>query len=118
MGSLPSLLLGTVVLRPYVFVFLAVYLLGCSMHLGLKRALLFGVAGYLITWISEYSSIHNGFPYGLYYYIEATRDREIWVLGVPMMDSMRYIFSRLCELSDGASCGFTSDGGAGHAVYF
>jgi uncharacterized membrane protein len=92
MGSLPSLLVGTVLLRPYVFIFLAVYLVGCSMQLGLRRALLFGVAGYLITWLSEYSSIHNGIPYGLYHYIEATRGKEIWVLGVPLMDSMSYVF--------------------------
>jgi uncharacterized membrane protein len=92
MGSFPALFFGTIVLRPYVFVFFAVYLIGCSMHLGLKRALLFGAAGYLITWLSEYSSIHNGIPYGLYYYIEHTRGKEIWVLGVPMMDSMSYVF--------------------------
>jgi uncharacterized membrane protein len=92
MGPLPSLFVDTVLLRPYVFIFFAVYLVGCSMQLGLKRALLFGVAGYLITWLSEYSSIHNGIPYGLYYYIEATRGREIWVLGVPLMDSMSYVF--------------------------
>jgi uncharacterized membrane protein len=92
MESFPALFFGTIVLRPYVFVFLAVYLIGCSLHLGLKRALLFGVAGYIITWLSEYCSIHNGFPYGLYYYIEHTRGKEVWVLGVPLMDSLSYVF--------------------------
>ncbi|HUO77620.1 MAG TPA: carotenoid biosynthesis protein [Thermodesulfovibrionales bacterium] len=86
------LLFHTVVLRPYVFVFLGIYLFGCSMHLGLKRALLFFVAGYLIAWVSEYSSIHNGIPYGYYYYIEHTKGLELWVLGVPFMDSLSYIF--------------------------
>jgi uncharacterized membrane protein len=92
MESFPALFFGTIVLRPYVFIFLTVYLIGCSLHLGLKRALLFGAAGYFITWLSEYSSIHNGFPYGLYYYIEHTRGKEIWVSGVPLMDSMSYVF--------------------------
>jgi hypothetical protein len=92
MESLPALLLDTVILRPYVFIFLLVYLLGCSLHLGVKRALLYAVSGYLITWGSEYSSIHNGFPYGAYYYIEQTKDRELWVLGVPFMDSLSYVF--------------------------
>jgi uncharacterized membrane protein len=92
MESFPALFLNTIVLRPYVFVFFAVYLIGCSMHLGLKRALLFGAAGYFITWLSEYSSIHNGIPSGLYYYIEQTKGKEIWVLGVPLMDSMSYVF--------------------------
>src|SRR5208283_4233905 len=69
-----------------------VYMLGCSLHLGLKRALLFSMAGYSIAWLSEYSSIHNGIPYGYYFYIEQTRGREIWVLGVPLIDSMSYVF--------------------------
>ncbi len=92
MVSFFALLVHTVALRPYVFVFFLVYLIGCSLHLGLKRALLFGTVGYLITWLTEYSSIHNGFPYGLYYYIEHTRNEEIWVRGVPLMDSMSYVF--------------------------
>ncbi len=82
----------TIELRPYVFVFFLVYMLGCTLHLGLKRALLFGLAGYGIAWLSEYSSIHNGIPYGYYFYIEQTRGREIWVLGVPLIDSMSYVF--------------------------
>jgi uncharacterized membrane protein len=86
------LLIDTILLRPYVFVFLAVYLAGCSLHLGLKRALLFGVAGYFMAWLSEFSSIHNGFPYGHYYYLEVTKGKEIWVLGVPLMDSISYVF--------------------------
>ncbi|MDA8086412.1 MAG: carotenoid biosynthesis protein [Nitrospiraceae bacterium] len=87
-----GLLLGTALLRPYVFLFFAVYLAGCTLQFGLKRTLLFAVAGYLIAWGSEVSSIHNGFPYGLYYYIESTAGREIWVKGVPLMDSASYVF--------------------------
>jgi uncharacterized membrane protein len=91
-GSAGMLLLDTIILRPYVFAFLAVYLAGCSLHLGVKRALLFGIAGYVIAWLSEFSSIHNGFPYGHYYYLDGTRGKEIWVLGVPLMDSISYVF--------------------------
>jgi putative membrane protein len=80
------------VLRPYVLLFFLAYLLGGSLHLGVKRTLCFSVAGYLIAWSSEFSSIHTGFPYGLYYYIEATKDRELWVYGVPFMDSLSYVF--------------------------
>jgi uncharacterized membrane protein len=86
------LLLSTIALRPYVFIFLLVYLVGCTLQFGLKRTFLFGVAGYVVAWLSELSSIHNGFPYGLYYYIEHTRGQEIWVLGVPLMDSISYVF--------------------------
>jgi putative membrane protein len=86
------LLLDTIVLRPYVFVFFLLYLAGSTLHLGLNRAILFGIAGYGIAWLSEFSSIHTGFPYGLYHYIETTRGQEIWVLGVPFMDSLSYVF--------------------------
>jgi putative membrane protein len=62
------------------------------MHLGLKRALIFCLSGYLITWLSEFSSIHTGIPYGFYYYIESTKGYELWVFGVPFMDSLSYVF--------------------------
>lgn len=87
-----ALLFHTFLLRPYVFVFLLVYLFGCSMHMGLKTALLFCAAGYLIAWLSEYSSIHNGIPYGHYYYLDRTKGQELWVFGVPFMDSLSYVF--------------------------
>lgn len=99
MASLPALFLNTVFLRPYVFIFLLIYLLGCSLHLGLKRAVLFCIAGYAITWMSEYSSIHNGFPYGYYRYIEATKADELWVYGVPFMDSLSYVFLAYASFS-------------------
>jgi uncharacterized membrane protein len=92
MDSIFTLILNTIVLRPYVFVFLLIYLLGCSVHLGIKRALFFCITGYLIAWLSEYSSIHNGIPYGFYYYIKHTKGEELWVLGVPFFDSLSYVF--------------------------
>jgi uncharacterized membrane protein len=85
-------LLNTMLMRPYFAVFFLTYLVGCSMHLGVKRTLLFGIAGYLIAWFSELSSIHNGIPFGYYYYIETTKGRELWVMGVPFMDSMSFVF--------------------------
>ncbi|MDA8155764.1 MAG: carotenoid biosynthesis protein [Actinomycetota bacterium] len=87
-----NLLAGTVLLRPYVFAFFAAYIISCSLQFGFRQAAVFSVAGYLIAWLSEVSSIHNGFPYGLYTYIEATKGRELWVAGVPFMDSLSYVF--------------------------
>lgn len=92
MESFFPLLLNTIFLRPYVFAFFLIYFFGCSMHLGVKRAFFFCIAGYLISWLSEYSSIHNGVPYGNYYYIDQTKGQEIWVSGVPLMDSISYVF--------------------------
>lgn len=85
-------IVGTIILRPYFVAFLLAYLFACTLHLGFKRALLFAVAGYCIAWASEYSSIHNGIPYGLYYYIHSTQNKELWVLGIPFMDSMSFVF--------------------------
>lgn len=99
MESFAALFLNTILLRPYVFIFLVVYLIGCSIHLGLKRALFFCIAGYAITWLSEYSSIHNGFPYGYYRYVEATKAKELWVFGVPFMDSLSYVFLAYASFS-------------------
>ena len=89
------LLAGTVLLRPYVFMFLAAHLTVGSLYFGWRRILLFTVWAYVIAWCSEFSSIHNGFPYGLYYYIDTTRSQELWVFGVPFMDSLSYSFLAL-----------------------
>lgn len=86
------LLGGTIVLRPYVFVFLAAYLALATLHLGAGRTLAFLVLGYLIAWTAEFASINWGFPFGEYIYIPATLDRELWVAGVPFMDSLSYVF--------------------------
>lgn len=87
-----SLLAGTVILRPYVFIFLALYLLVASSQLGWRRALLWTVTGYAVAFAAEFSSIHGGFPFGDYFYIDATRNRELWIAGVPFMDSLSFSF--------------------------
>ena len=93
------LLWGTVWLRPYVFAFLAVYLAASGIHLGWKRTVLYIPLGYCIAWVSEFSSIHWGFPYGDYFYIPTTADRELWIFGVPFMDSLSYVFLSYCSYS-------------------
>jgi len=94
-----DLLLGTILLRPYVFAFLCVYLLGASLQFGWRVTLSFLPLGYLLAFASEYSSIHWGFPYGDYFYIPETADRELWVFGVPFMDSLSYVFLAACSYS-------------------
>ncbi len=94
-----SQMIGTVVLRPYFVVFLCVYFLACTLHLGAARAVCFAVVGYLIAWLSEVSSIHNGIPYGYYYYIEHTKGSELWLGGVPFMDSMSFVFLAYASFS-------------------
>jgi putative membrane protein len=87
-----SLLLGTVLLRPYVFIFLAFYLTIAVINMGLARSLIFTVLAYTIAFLSEYSSTRNGFPYGFYSYIDTTRTQELWITNVPFMDSLSYSF--------------------------
>ena len=87
-----SLLYGTLLLRPYVFVFLAVFLTIATINMGRARAILFTLLAYAIAFLSEYSSTRNGFPYGYYTYIEATRNQELWISNVPFMDSLSYSF--------------------------
>ena len=87
-----TLLLGTVLRRPYVFLFLAVYLIIAILNMGVIRSVVFTVLAYTIAFLSEYSSTRNGFPYGFYSYIETTRNQELWISNVPFMDSLSYSF--------------------------
>src|SRR5258708_37526193 len=86
------LLLSTIALRPYVFIFLAAFLFIAIVNFGFRTTILFSLLTYAVSLACELSSVHNGFPFGLYHYVEATRGREIWVAGVPFMDSVSFTF--------------------------
>jgi putative membrane protein len=93
------LLLSTIALRPYVFIFLASFLFIAVINFGLRTTLLFAAITYAVSLASEWSSVHNGFPFGLYHYVEATRGRELWVFGVPFMDSLSFTFLSFASYS-------------------
>lgn len=97
MTHILDIAVGTFTMRPYVFAFFAVYLVAAVLHLGWKKTIWFTVCGYLIAFASEVSSINNGFPYGWYYYVDVTRDRELWIAGVPFFDSLSYVFLTYCS---------------------
>ncbi|SRR5579875_415515 len=86
------LLLATIALRPYVFVFLAAFLIAGIVNYGLRATLVFMILSYAVALGCEWSSIHNGFPFGLYHYLPTTRGRELWIAGVPFMDSISFTF--------------------------
>jgi putative membrane protein len=92
-----DILIGTFIMRPYVFAFFAAFLLACVPHVGWRRTLTFTGVGYLIAFASEWLSINSGFPYGWYYYIDSTSNRELWVAGVPFFDSLSYVFLAYCS---------------------
>jgi len=94
-----NLLWGTVLLRPYVFVFLVVYFAIGVINMGWFRTLGFTILAYGIAFLSEYSSTRNGFPYGFYSYIDTTRDQELWIINVPFMDSLSYSFLSYVSLT-------------------
>lgn len=96
-----SLLYGTLLLRPYVFVFLAVYLTIAILNMGVKRSAIFTVLGFGIAFLAEYSSTRIGFPFGYYEYLETTRAQELWLSNVPVMDSLSFSF--LAYISYGMS---------------
>ncbi len=88
------LFFSTIAYRPYVFVFLACYLFLAITHIGLKRTTLFSAQAFCVAFLCEWSSAvaATGFPFGLYYYINNTSDKELWIAGVPFMDSLSFTF--------------------------
>ncbi len=97
MEHILQIAVGTVTMRPYVFAFLAAYLVAAVLHLGWRTTVSFTVVGYLISFASEVCSINTGFPYGWYYYLDATKGRELWIAGVPFFDSLSYVFLAYCS---------------------
>ncbi len=78
--------------RPYVVVFLITFLLLAILHIGIFRTVAWLMWGYVVAFLSEYSSIRNGFPYGLYHYIPSGFAGELQWGGVPVWDSASYVF--------------------------
>ena len=87
-----DIILGTLALRPYVFVFLAAYLVLGVRDLGWRSTLGFGAWVWLVAWLSEFSSTRTGVPFGLYTYTGATRGQELFIADVPFMDTVSFPF--------------------------
>jgi uncharacterized membrane protein len=87
-----DLFVGTLTLRPYVFAFLALFLLAGSADLGWRRTLGFAGCLWPVAWLAEFSSTRTGVPFGLYHYTGLTRGRELYIANVPLMDSLSFTF--------------------------
>lgn len=87
-----DLALGTLILRPYVFAFLAAFLVAGAADLGWRRCLTFGAVVWPVAWVAEFSSTRIGIPFGFYHYTGSTRDRELYIADVPLMDSLSFTF--------------------------
>jgi uncharacterized membrane protein len=86
------LIIETIALRPYVFMFLGTFLIVSAVNYGWRVTIAFTILSYAVALGCEWSSVHYGFPFGLYHYLPATRGRELWVAGVPFMDSISFAF--------------------------
>jgi uncharacterized membrane protein len=87
-----DLVVGTLALRPYVFAFLACFLLAASLDLGWRRALGFGGCAWSVAWLSEFSSTRTGVPFGHYQYTGLTRGRELYIADIPFVDALSFTF--------------------------
>ena len=87
-----DLLVGTILLRPYVFAFLAVFLAAGVVDLGWRRTLGFTACVWPVALLAELSSTRTGFPFGLYRYTGLTRGRELFIADVPFIDSLSFVF--------------------------
>lgn len=87
-----DLLVGTVLLRPYVFAFLAVFIAAGVVDLGWRRTLGFMACVWPVALLAELSSTRTGLPFGFYRYTGLTRGRELFIADVPFIDSLSFVF--------------------------
>jgi uncharacterized membrane protein len=85
-------LIGTIALRPYVFAFVALFVVAGLADLGWRRTTLFGGWVWCIAWLAEFSSTRTGLPFGLYHYTGLTHGQELYLANVPLMDSLSFTF--------------------------
>jgi putative membrane protein len=86
------LLVGSFLLRPYVFAFLAAYLVAAVRDLGTARAAVFAGWTFAVAWTAELLSTRIGIPFGLYHYTGLTRGQELFLSNVPFFDSLSFVF--------------------------
>jgi uncharacterized membrane protein len=92
MEELPFLFFNTLILRPYVFAFLAAFLVIGRSLLGWPRTGVFLAAGWVTAFLCEFSSTRIGIPFGFYYYTGSTVGQELYIADVPFMDSLSFTF--------------------------
>jgi putative membrane protein len=106
MGSADQLVLvemlgrvwGSLMLRPYVFGFLAIYLTGAVAAWGWRRAVAFTVWAGGLAFAAEWSSTRIGVPFGLYHYTGSTAGQELYLSNVPFFDPLSFTFLAYASL--------------------
>lgn len=87
-----DLLLKTVILRPYVFIFLAAFLLIGAHLTGWRRTGYFMIITWVVAFLCEFSSTRTGIPFGWYFYTGSTIGQELYIADIPFMDSLSFVF--------------------------
>ncbi len=82
----------TIVLRPYVFIFLAAFLFSAIKLIGWPRTWRFWLISWSTAFICEFSSTRTGIPFGWYFYNGSTVGQELYFFDVPFMDSISFSF--------------------------
>lgn len=85
-------LAGTFTLRPYVFGFLAFFLMAGVRDLGRRRTLAFLLWGGGVALVAELLSTRAGIPFGFYHYTGATRGAELFLGNVPFFSPLSFPF--------------------------
>ena len=86
------LVLGSLLLRPYVFLFLLAFLVAAGRDVGFRRTALFTAWVWPVAFLAEFSSTRTGIPFGLYHYTGSTRGQELFISDVPFFDSLSFTF--------------------------
>ena len=82
----------TILLRPYVFVFLAAFLFAAIQLIGWPRTWRFWLISWATAFVCEFSSTRTGIPFGWYHYNGSTLGQELYFSDVPFMDSISFSF--------------------------
>jgi uncharacterized membrane protein len=87
-----TLFFNTILLRPYVFIFLAVFLYAAVTLIGWPRTWRFWLISWATAFLCEFSSTRTGIPFGWYFYNGSTIGQELYFFDVPFMDSISFSF--------------------------
>ncbi len=87
-----DLFFKTIVLRPYVFIFLAAFLFSAIKLIGWPRTWRFWFISWATAFVCEFSSTRTGIPFGWYFYNGSTIGQELYFFDVPFMDSISFSF--------------------------
>ncbi len=87
-----DLFIKTILLRPYVFLFLAAFLFSSIQLIGWPRTWCFWLISWATAFVCEFSSTRTGLPFGWYFYNGSTVGQELYFSNVPFMDSISFSF--------------------------